>query len=222
MAGIRRQHREISFLPAFLGILLSLGLVLPGLHGSGAGDSGEATSLPIDLPRSILGTTLTDISGSKVQPLHCAGDQPAVVLIFTSVDCPIANAFAPEIGRIAEDYGKKGIRLTLGHADPSLDPKEATAHASDYALDSHASIVIDREHLLVNAAGATVTPEAVVITREGSIVYRGRINDLYAGFGDKRAAPSEHDLRNALDAVIQGQPVRVASTPCIGCIIEPL
>ena len=61
-----------------------------------------------------------------------------------------------------------------------------------------------------------------VFTPGGKLVYRGRINDLYTGFGDRRNAASEHNLRDALDAVLSGKPVKVSRTEAIGCLIEPL
>jgi len=72
------------------------------------------------------------------------------------------------------------------------------------------------------AAEATITPEAAVYSATGKLIYRGRINDLYTGFGDRRNAASEHTLRNALDAIPSGKEVKTARTKAVGCLIEPL
>ena len=84
------------------------------------------------------------------------------------------------------------------------------------------SILVDRKHALVTAAEATITPEVAVFSPAGKLVYQGRINDLYTGFGDRRNAASEHNLRDALEAVLAGKEVATPRTKAVGCLIEPL
>jgi len=74
----------------------------------------------------------------------------------------------------------------------------------------------------VKAAGATVTPEAVVIGSDGKIAYRGRIDNKYVTWGTSRPEATERDLRSALDAIVQGRPAPVARTKAIGCFITPI
>ena len=68
-------------------------------------------------------------------------------------------------------------------------------------------------------AGATVTPTAVVLDREGAVRYRGRIDDFYAALGKPRRQATTHELRDALDAVLAGKPVAVPEAKALGCYI---
>ena len=70
--------------------------------------------------------------------------------------------------------------------------------------------------------GATKTPQAFVINAAGTTVYRGRINNLFADYGTRRQTVTQHDLRNALDAVLAGKPVSQAVTDAIGCHIQTI
>jgi len=175
----------------------------------------------------ILGATLTfggdfvikDIHQNKQEPLKSIEKNP-VVLIFITNDCPIANGYVPEINRIYEKYSVRKVKLTLVHVDPKLSDEAALQHAREYALKP--PVVIDRKHELVRLSGAEVTPEAVAFDSEGKIVYRGRINDRYTGFGDRRNTVREHNLRAALDAILGGRKVKVKETQPWGCFIEPL
>jgi hypothetical protein len=84
-------------------------------------------------------------------------------------------------------------------------------------------VVIDRAHRLVKATGVVeMTPEAVVIDRAGQVVYRGRVNNLFVTYGKRRAEATEHDLRNAMEAVASGKPVAQARTEALGCYIPSL
>ncbi|MEC7776571.1 MAG: hypothetical protein VYC32_10785, partial [Planctomycetota bacterium] len=64
-------------------------------------------------------------------------------------------------------------------------------------------------------------PEAFVIGKPG-ILYRGRIDDLYADLGQKRRQARNRDLRDALDAVLSGKAVKNPTTRAVGCYIPEL
>ncbi len=168
-----------------------------------------------------------NLDGREVKPLadaQVAGVR-GVVFLFVSADCPISNGFAPEINRIASDYGRRPghaaadcFEFYLVHVDADLKPADARKHAEEYALTP--TVLMDGSRRMASRLGANVTPEAIVVLPGGTIQYRGRINDLYADYGRMRAEPTRHDLRLALDAVRAGKPVVVAETRAIGCPIE--
>jgi hypothetical protein len=144
-----------------------------------------------------------------------AGAPPAkpACYLFLMTDCPIANKFAPEIGRIVAAYPQ--VEFTVVYVDADKSDDEIARHAREFG---HARFVIDRERALVRKFGATVTPEAVAIDG-GRVVYLGRIDDRYYDLGKWRFEPTTRDLRAALDAVVAGRPVEVARTKAVGCTI---
>ncbi len=159
------------------------------------------------------------IDGVVHTPLSPSGKKTSL-LLFLLPDCPVCNAYAPEIKRICHDYEPRGIDVYVVYADPDLTVEEARKHAKDYRLPC--PVMLDPTHELVKRTGADMTPEAAVVGPDGKIVYLGRIDDLYADYGKKRAESKEHDLRNALDAVLAGKPVAPAGARPIGCHIPPL
>ena len=64
-----------------------------------------------------------------------------------------------------------------------------------------------------------MTPEAIVVDNKGVVKYRGRIDDLYVSFGQRRPAPTQRDLRAALEAIAAGKAVQYKSTKAVGCFI---
>lgn len=172
-------------------------------------------------PRAVAGlssdsVTLDTIKGQSVIPLKSDNGKPAVV-VFITTDCPIANALAPEINRIFDDYHKRGIKFTLVHVDPELSTADARKHAKDYALKP--PIVIDRKHQLVKSANASVTPQAAVFDGEGKLVYSGRLNNQWMDYGKRRAVATEHNLRDTLEALLAGKPVGKSRSSAVGCYI---
>ena len=142
-------------------------------------------------------------------------------LFFVTQDCPISNYYSHEIRRICDEFGSRDVRCTLVYTDPTLSDAEARKHAADYGHGAYPKIV-DRTHALVAAAGATITPQAVVIRDDESIAYRGRIDNFYAGLGKPRRVVTERDLRDSLDAVLSGRPVAKPEVPSVGCYIPDL
>ena len=145
------------------------------------------------------------------------------VLIFGSVDCPIANAYAPEIERIYEQCLTRSVKMFYVHPTVGVTSADAIKHAQEVRLT--VPIALDPDHIIVRAVGATVTPEAAVIrfieADQFDLVYRGRIDDFYAGIGKRRARASTRELLDAIDAAIDGRVPAVARTTPVGCFIEP-
>lgn len=161
---------------------------------------------------------LGDTTGQTHEPLKSATARKATVVIFTLPDCPIANAFAPEINRLVADYSAKGVGIYLAHVDRDLTAADARKHAKDFGLQC--PVLLDSQHALVKALGATRTPQAFLLDASGKTVYHGRINNLFADYGTRRQVVTQHDLRNALDAVLAGKPVSQPVTEAIGCHIQ--
>jgi len=161
-------------------------------------------------------TVLPDLDGRLQHPLQ-PGSNRAHVLIFILTDCPVANSYAPEINRLVGEYTPKGVQFFLVHVDEQLKQEEAAKHARDFGFKC--PVVIDREHALVRRTGVTITPEAAVLGAEGRRLYRGRIDNQQAALGKRRPRPSTRELRDALDAILAGKPVKHPETKAIGCYI---
>jgi peroxiredoxin len=165
---------------------------------------------------NVIEVTVQNTAGEKIQPLADAG-QKATVLFFVMHECPVANGYAPEISRIMHDYAAKGVRSHVVYVEADITLEQARKHAQDYGFKTGG--VMDSKHLLVKAAGATISPEAAVISAKGDVLYLGRIDDRVTDFGKRRVEPTRRDLRLTLDAILAGQPVPTRRTKAIGCYI---
>lgn len=162
------------------------------------------------------GLVVRDDNGNRVTLLQDKSRR-ATVLLFVTNDCPITNHYAPEIKRICDTYMARKVAFYLVYADPELKAAAVRQHRKDYRLPCPA--LLDPAHHLVHFTGATVTPEAVILAPDGKRLYKGRIDDRYLDFGKARYAATTHDLRQALDAVLQGKPVPRSITKAVGCFI---
>jgi len=182
---------------------LLLGLTLARLAFSGT---------PPDNPQ----IAVTDING--VQHRLVDKNVKATVLFLISNDCPISNSYAPEINRIVCVYTPRKIAVFVVYVDATVPLSEIRRHAREFGFQ--VPILIDRELLLVHRVRATATPEAAVLAPDNNLVYLGRIDDLYYDYGKRRSAPTKHELRDALDAILSGKPLPISTTTPIGCFIS--
>ena len=156
----------------------------------------------------------TDIDGVSVDGrLH-----RATVVVFLKTGCPIANYYHPTMQRLADELASENVLLLQVHATGSVTAQAATAHREEYDVAGH--VVVDPDQTLARALQAEVTPEAFVILPSGRVTYRGRIDDIYVGFGRRRQVASEATLADAVAATLAGDPVKNAVTKPIGCRIH--
>lgn len=173
----------------------------------GEPQTAKNQSLPLKLP---------GIDGREVNPFD---DQNAkgFVVIFVCTYCPIANRYAPEVIRLYEAYQPQGVGFWLVYADPSESADTIRKHLVDYQYQIPA--VQDPDHHFVDFCNARKTPEAVVFSADHQQVYRGRIDDRFTDYGKSRAVASQHDLQDAIDAMLAGKTVETPVTDVIGCHI---
>lgn len=148
-----------------------------------------------------------------------AADAPAEVVcqVFVGTDCPIANAYAPELNRIVADYDSRGVRFRFVYPLPDATAEQLDRHRREHHLA--APVEHDHDLALARAAGVRATPEAVV-ERAGTILYRGRIDDRYADLGrPRREHVTSRDLRAALDRALRGEPTPQPWPAAVGCDI---
>ena len=166
----------------------------------------------------LLAVLVQTLAGASVDPLQAPAGTKAIVFLFTSTDCPISNRYAPEVRRLAETYGSKGVVFRLIYPNPAETPAAIREHMAAFQYAGAAEAFRDPAHALVKLAGATVTPEAAVYA-DGRFAYRGRIDNRYVELGVERPAATQRDLADALEAVVAGKPVAAATTQAVGCYI---
>jgi peroxiredoxin len=137
----------------------------------------------------------------------------ATILVFTSTQCSITNAYTDRLKSIVSDYSPKGVSLVAVNSNSD----EAVDRIRDYNQKNGLSwnVLKDQGSKVASLYGAERTPEAFIIDGEGVIRYHGRIDDSFEAARVKR-----NDLREALDELLSGKPVSVAETKAFGCQIK--
>lgn len=141
----------------------------------------------------------------------------AIVLFFTTTDCPIANSYVPEMNRIHDAYASRGVLFYAVQTDLTIPEGGVAKYARDFGYAY--PLLLDPTQQLVRFTGASITPQVAILAPDGKLLYLGRIDNRVADFGKQRLAPTVLDLRDSLDAVLAGKPAPHGATKSVGCAI---
>ena len=138
------------------------------------------------------------------------------VVYFLSPGCTICQFYTLEMRKIAEDFHQAEISFKGVFSAPSCDVDVVNSFREKYQIPF--DLVCDSSlHQMLNA---TVTPEVFVLTENGDVLYSGRIDDSYASIGKRRPRAKHHELRDALNAWMKGDSIKVNRTTPVGCILQ--
>ncbi len=196
------------YLPSFL----ALAFLFPALNGA-----AHAQQVPVDkLNKKIDNFTLTDDQG-KAHSLHGFKDPKAVVVVFLSFECPIANSYAPLLAELHKTYSSKGVHFLAVNASDDLTATQLAEKAGEFKLPF--PVLKDSKFVAVDALKADTTPEAFVLDHNYVLRYRGRIDNAFAARLKRNTQTTEHDLKRSLDELLAGKDVSTPATKVVGCPI---
>lgn len=187
-------------------ILLALVLVIAGV--------AFASEVPAPPPigSTIEEFSLPDVDGTERSLKSLAGKN-GTVLLFIAVQCPVSNAYNERMEKLAAEYKAKGIAVVGINSNVTEDAGAVKSHAAEHKLSF--PILKDPGNKVADKLGASVTPEAYFLDANYKLLYHGRIDN-----SRNAAQIASNDLRNALDAALNGKPVEKTEARAFGCSIK--
>ncbi len=164
-----------------------------------------------------VGATLADFSladtSGKMQSFNSLKGKNGAVLVWLSAQCPVVKAYHERINSIAADYAAKGINFIGINSNATED---LTWVKSDAATVGYKfPILIDKDNVLADKLGATVTPEIFYVSAKNTLLYHGAIDNDRSGRNVE-----ETYARAAFDASLSGKEITKNKTKAFGCEIK--
>jgi thiol-disulfide isomerase/thioredoxin len=151
---------------------------------------------------------------TKEQPKQSAFDSHKagtnVAYIFMSKTCPYCVMYEERLAKMEQDYAKKGIRFVMVYPTRRTPAEQKVAYHK--ASKFGASMINDKDASIAKTLDIKKTPEIVLVSKRGEIVFRGGIDDSPRDAKKVKKAP----LKNACDDLAAGKQVRVTSAPLYG------
>ena len=145
-------------------------------------------------------------------------DEPVLVLIQSCNHCPYVMAWEDRMVAVQRDYGERGVRLVAINAnDAAKYPSDSFEAMQERAREKGFNFpyLYDEAQEIAHALGSERTPEVFLFDRDRRLVYHGAIDD-----NREEDAVSQHYLRDALDALLEGREPPVTETPPVGCTVK--
>ncbi len=164
--------------------------------------------------------TLPDtVSGGSIGLKDIATDRGTVVM-FICNHCPFVKHVRSELAALARDYQPRGVgfvAISSNDVDaypadgPELMKREAAAAGYTFPY------LYDATQATARAYDAACTPDFYLFDGAKRLVYRGQLDDSRP---DNGIPVTGHDLRAALDALLEGRPAPAEQKPSLGCNIK--
>jgi len=163
-------------------------------------------------PDKIENFTLPDYNGTE-HSLSDYKNSKATVIIFIATECPVSNDYNSRMEELYKNYSKKDVAFLGINSNKAESVEMIKEHAEENDLTF--TILKDKNNVVADEFGASVTPEVYVVNSELEILYHGRI-DNSRDIDDV----TTKDLQNALNEILEGKPVTNNSAKAFGCTIK--
>jgi len=163
---------------------------------------------------------LMDTVSYKTLTLELLKGEMGTVIIFICNHCPFVIHVNPEIAKMAKEYQAKGVAfIAISSNDVVKYPQDAPHLMKKKALEADYSFpyLYDETQEVAKTYDAACTPDFYLFDNNLGLVYRGQLDDSRPGNG---IPVSGIDLRNAIDALLNGDEINPIQKPSIGCNIK--
>jgi peroxiredoxin len=228
-----------AILPAsILFLLFCMGYTRPGgdraiLAADRSGFGRDHAALGGDHPTLAIGASAPDFSlpgtDGKIYSLASFKNARILVVVFTCNHCPTAQAYEDRLIRLTSDYKSKGVDVVaIMPNDPTsirLDELGYTDMGDSYAemklraANKHYNfpyLYDGKTETVAHAYGPIATPHVFIFDKDRKLRYSGRVDDVEK----PTKTPNTQDTRNAIDELLNNQPVAEPTTKVFGCSIK--
>lgn len=148
--------------------------------------------------------------------LNDFGEKKAFVIVFTTESCPLVGRYLTRLGEMERAYRGQGVQFVAMNVGPGDTVMQAAYQAIKHNCEF--PFCKDFDYKSVDALGVERTPEVVVLDGDKKLRYRGRIDSQYR-LGGVNPNSGREDLKLAIEDVLAGREVEVATTAVDGCKI---
>jgi thiol-disulfide isomerase/thioredoxin len=163
---------------------------------------------------------LMDVVSGQACSLKELSSEKATVIMFICNHCPFVKHVNAQLIKLANDYSPKGISfIAISSNDAELYPEDSPGKMKEYAnrLGYPFPYLYDETQEVAKVYDAACTPDFFIFDGKMTCLYRGQLDDSRPSNGKPVTG---NDIRNALDAILNGNEVSKDQKPSIGCNIK--
>lgn len=165
---------------------------------------------PLIIPQQWTGM---DLVSGKEKVLKLSQGKKGTVITFLSARCPCSLSHESSLDALAKKYTPLGFQFIGIHSNSDEKDEASRQHFRDSQLSF--PVLQDKDSKLANLYDAYKTPHVYLQDPRGALLFQGGIDDSNTALRAKRFY-----LKEALEAVHNGQPPPLKEGRVLGCVIQ--
>lgn len=150
--------------------------------------------------------------------LYYYDDMKAVVVMVQGNGCPIVRNAMPRFKELRDMYADQGVQFFMLNSNLQDNRQTVSAEAAEFDYDI--PVLLDGTQIIGESLDLVRMGEVFVLDpKTWSVTYHGAMDDRLTYEKQKQEA-KEHYLKDAIDSMLAGEAVEVASTEPLGCLIN--
>ena len=230
MSKILRYHFELSILYSFkfeknhIKMKKIFSLFIMGLFLMSLTPNPKIESIKIGAKAPLTDYNMREVSGNEFS-LNDLKQKNGLLVIFSCNTCPFVignksmDGWENRYNDLYEFCKKQEIGMVLVNSNEAKrnmgdSYADMQKHSSNEKYDS--PYLLDKNHQLADAFGASTTPHVFLLNNTMNLVYKGAIDD---NCGSKKEVKEEW-LKDALESLAKGEEIKNPETRNTGCSIK--
>lgn len=164
--------------------------------------------------------TLLNTATNTQQCLNQLAGSKGTVILFICNHCPFVLHVEDELIKVANDYQPQGINfIAISANDAKNYPQDGPDKMAQRVKEKRYPFpyLFDQTQDVAKAYAAACTPDIYCFEGDLRCVYRGQLDGTRPG---NTIPVTGKDLRNALDALLNGTSISEEQHPSMGCNIK--
>jgi peroxiredoxin len=207
------EHLDMKRILLFFAALIVLGAVVATVSFvSFADQEAFARAGALEIGATAENFSLPDVDG-KTQTLDGLKGKNGTLVVWLSAQCPVVKGYKDRINEIAAEYQSKGISFIGINSNSTEDLNWVKSNIAEYGYKF--PVLIDKNNVLADKWGATVTPEVYFFNPKNVLLYHGAIDNDRSGKN-----VTEGYLKTAFTESLGGKTVTKTKANAFGCTIK--
>ncbi len=140
------------------------------------------------------------------------------VFYFLSPECPLCENYTKDIKDFYREFSADSVEFYGVFPGKDFPEERIMRYFKEYDLPIIPVLDVDFE--MTQYFKAEITPECVLVSSTGEILYQGKFDNWLLALGRRKRTVDQFYLKDAIKATLANKEILVKKTAPIGCFIE--
>ncbi|MCL6524106.1 MAG: redoxin domain-containing protein [Thermoflavifilum sp.] len=141
-----------------------------------------------------------------------------VLYIFLSPECPLCQNYSKTLNELYQEYQRDSVSWIGIIPGKGFSLQQIQNYKRRFNIKF--PLFLDPNLQITHFLHAQVTPQVILMSADGMILYNGAIDNWAVSLGQQRSVVTQHYLQEALESIKHNYPIIINHTNPVGCYIN--